>query len=92
MLFIFQYSTEVALSLLHRGWSWDRVNRLKKHKAPGIDALGSPVYKSFTEPLINHLTGLFNQVLRSGAYPNAWAVGVIKPIYKNGIRSDPSNY
>ena len=68
------------------------INRLKKHKAPGIDALGSPVYKSFTEPLINHLTGLFNQVLRSGAYPNAWAVGVIKPIFKNGIRSDPSNY
>ena len=68
------------------------INGLKKHKAPGIDTLDPPVYKSFTEPLINHLTMLYNQVLSSGEYPSTWSVGKIKPIFKNGSKSDPNNY
>ena len=63
------------------------INGLKKHKAPGIDTLGPPVYKSFTEPLINHLTMLYNQVLSSGEYPSTWSVGKIKTIFKNGSKS-----
>ena len=68
------------------------INGLKKHKAPGIDTLDPPVYKSFSEPLINHLTMLYNQVLSSGEYPSTWSVGKIKPIFKNGSKSDPNNY
>ena len=68
------------------------INGLKKHKAPGMDTLDPPVYKSFTEPLINHLTMLYNQVLSSGEYPSTWSVGKIKPIFKNGSKSDPNNY
>ena len=68
------------------------INGLKKYKAPGIDTLDPPVYKSFTEPLINHLTMLYNQVLTSGEYPSTWSVGKIKPIFKNGSKSDPNNY
>ena len=68
------------------------INGPKKQKAPGIDTLDPPVYKSFTEPLINHLTMLFNQVLSSAEYPSTWSVGMIKPIFKNGSKSDPNNF
>ncbi len=68
------------------------IKGLKKNKAPGIDALGSPVYQVFPETLINHLTALFNQILSTGDYPSSWSVGMIKPIFKHGDRSDPSNY
>ncbi len=69
------------------------IKGLKKNKAPGIDALGSPVYQDFPEPLINHLTVLFNQILSTGDYPSSWSVGMIKPISKHGgDRSDPNNY
>lgn len=45
--------------------------------------------KDFFLPL---LTDLFNKILFSGFFPSQWAVAVIKPIYKKGDASDPSNY
>ena len=36
---------------------------------------------------------LFNLILKTGIIPDEWAVGQIKPIYKNkGPISDPNNY
>ena len=35
---------------------------------------------------------LFNTILRSGIYPNAWKINFITPIFKRGGGNDPSNY
>ena len=36
---------------------------------------------------------LFNIILETGCFPEAWAVGMIVPIFKNkGSKNDPNNY
>ena len=68
------------------------VKRLKRHKAPGPDGLPPVVFKLFNNCLISHLTTLFNSILSTETFPEAWSLGAIKPIYKKGDKSIPSNY
>ena len=35
---------------------------------------------------------LFNTVLNLGTAPKNWCIGLITPIFKSGVRNDPSNY
>ena len=35
---------------------------------------------------------LFNTVLNLGTVPKNWCNGLITPIFKSGVRNDPSNY
>ena len=45
------------------------------------------------EKMLPVYVSLFNLILRSGAIPEQWSIGKIKPIYKNsGDRNDPDNY
>ena len=41
---------------------------------------------------IEEFVVLFNFILKSGVYPDAWRDNIIKPIYKGGGTQDPSNY
>ena len=68
------------------------IKRLKRHKAPGPDGLPPVVFKLFNNSLVAHFTALFNSILSSESFPEAWSLGSIKPIYKKGDKSDPSNY
>ena len=31
-------------------------------------------------------------MLKTGQYPSEWCIGLIKPIHKRGVKSDPNNY
>ena len=43
--------------------------------------------------MIKCYVGLFNKILDTGMYPEAWTVGLIIPIYKKkGDRMDSNNY
>ena len=43
--------------------------------------------------MIRCYVGLFNKILDTGVYPEAWTVGLIIPIYKKkGDRMDSNNY
>ena len=35
---------------------------------------------------------LFNNVLNGGSMPLMWCSGLITPIFKSGVRNDPTNY
>ena len=37
-------------------------------------------------------TSLYNLILSNESFPEAWSLGSIKPIYKKGDKSNPSNY
>ena len=57
------------------------------------DCILNEMIKAFSENHFHLLTQTFNVVLLSGHIPNEWAIGVIKPIYKNkGDINDPDNY
>ena len=38
------------------------------------------------------MSDLFNDIFETGVFPEGWCRGVIIPLYKKGVRSDPNNY
>ena len=76
----------------------NQLKSLKTNKSAGIDLIMSEHIKStwhFMGPVYEKL---FNIKLDSGALPEVWSVGFIKPIYKKkkkkkkGEKSNPENY
>ena len=65
---------------------------MKSNKSPGVDGLPTTIFKSASDPLMNLLVSLYNQVLKTGQYPSEWCMGLIKPIHKRGEKKDPNNY
>ena len=70
------------------------LNKLKVNKEPGEDTIppGVHVFKAVDNTPTEMLAILFNNVMRSGEYPNCWSTGIICPIHKSGPRDDPNNY
>jgi hypothetical protein len=66
---------------------------LKNGKSCGADNVLNEYLKYGGDNLICVLTKLFNLVLESGLIPEAWAVGIIIPIYKGkGDIGNPDNH
>ncbi|XP_077978836.1 uncharacterized protein LOC144434256 [Glandiceps talaboti] len=68
------------------------VSELKKGKAAGPDGIPSEFYKCTVNRLLPLMSDLFNDIFETGVFPEGWCRGVIIPLYKNGVRSDPNNY
>ena len=62
------------------------------NKAPGEDGIPPGAFKALDNTLIEMLAILFNNVMRSGDYPNCWSTGIICPMHKSGPRNDLNNY
>ena len=68
------------------------IKTLKNNKTPGPDGIPAEFYKALPERLLNILTAIFNLVFQLGQYPESWAEGLICPIHKSGVKTDPNNY
>ena len=64
----------------------------KDKKSPGIDNLPSEILKASYDYIAPFLLTLFNRLLNTGEYPNAWGECIIAPIFKKGDVNDASNY
>ena len=65
---------------------------LKSGKAVGIDNLHNEMISSLLGTHPEVILKLFNTILSSSEVIPEWVVGLIAPIYKKGLKSDPSNY
>ena len=66
---------------------------MKNNKTCGIDGLINDFFKSSQKNIINIYTKLFNLVFQTGIVPDAWTLGIIKPLYEQkGDKSQPENY
>ena len=69
------------------------IKKLKNNKACGIDLITNEFLKAASNTFLSIFTDFFNLVLSSGKIPEDWAIGVIKPLYKNkGSTEDANNY
>ena len=69
------------------------IKTLKSNKACGVDNVRNEFLKCCTQPFLTVTTKFFNVILESATVPSDWAVGLIKPLFKNkGSTSDPDNY
>ena len=68
------------------------ISKLKNNKAPGLDTISNEMLKHCQTFLIKCLYKIFNSCLTCGYYPESWAEGYIKPLFKNNDSDDPNNY
>ena len=61
--------------------------------APGEDGITAKVLKLALPAIVQPLTDLINDSLRTKTFPAAWKKAIITPIYKSkGVTDDPANY
>ena len=68
------------------------ISKLKKDKSPGKDSVTNNMIKAGQYELVPVLAKVFNMILLSGQFPDTWASGIIKPLFKGGSMYDPSDY
>ena len=68
------------------------IRKAKSGKASGPDMVPVEFYKHGGETIQNSILAVFNFGNQSADYPQAWAEGIINPVYKAGKTSEPENY
>ena len=68
------------------------IRDIKVCKSSGIPNLSSMLVKDAFRVLSVELTHIINESLRTATFPDAWAVGSITPIPKEGDTLDPGNW
>ena len=69
-----------------------QLRRLSPNKAHGPDELSPQLLKLVAEELAPALTIIFQQSYDLSSTPKDWNFAIVTPIYKKGLKSDPSNY
>ena len=70
----------------------DYVKDIDVCKSSGIEDLSSQLVKDAFKVLIVELTHILNESVMTSKFPDAWAVGVITPIPKEGDPLEPGNW
>ncbi len=72
------------------------IKNMKNNKAPGHNLVCNEMIKGGDErqksQMINALKLYLNTIWCSEFIPEGWKQGLIRPIYKDGDKSDPKNY
>ena len=68
------------------------ISNLDSKKSPGFDELSAKFLKLCAPHISKTLANIFNISISSGIYPDLLKTARVTPIYKNGEKSDPSNY
>ena len=68
------------------------VKKIDTSKSTGLTEVNSQTLKDAFAVLIPELTHLFNESLQTGIFPDAWSLGYITPIPKEGDPLEPGNW
>ena len=69
-----------------------QLRRLNPNKAHGPDELSPQLLKLVADELAPALIIIFQQSDDLSSSPKDWNSSIVTPIYKKGLKSDPSNY
>ena len=65
---------------------------IKSSKAAGVDKLSGKFLKDGANILAKPVSALCNLSVSRGVFPSACKLAKLKPIFKKGKKTDPSNY
>ena len=68
------------------------IKNLKNHKSPGLDGLTAEILKVSHDVIVEKLTHLVNESLKSGTFPQVLKAARVVPIYISGKKSIRENY
>ena len=69
-----------------------QLRQLNPNKAHGPDERSSQLLKLVTEELAPALTIIFQQSYDMSSTSKDWNFAIVTPVYKKGLKSDPSNH
>lgn len=70
----------------------DAILSLRNSRAMDTYDMTAEIVKSVKEILVPTLTRLFNSSVRSGTFPDAFKIGLVKPLFKSGEPDVINNY
>ena len=68
------------------------IKSLKANSAPGPDGMTSELLSKCVSVMSEPLASLFSKSMHEASVPSLLKQAAVVPIYKGGVRSDPSNY
>ena len=68
------------------------MTNIESFKAAGVDKLSGRFLKDGVSILAKLISALCNLPISQGVFPSACKVAKLKPIFKKGKKTDPSNY
>ena len=68
------------------------IAKVKTAKSFGIDNISCYFLKLALPFIENSLAFMFNTSIQTSMFPDSWKIARVTPIYKNGDRTDESNY
>ena len=68
------------------------INKLDSKKSPGFDEISAKFLQLCAPYISEPLANIFNASISKGIYPDLLKIARVTPIYKKGVKSDPSNY
>ena len=68
------------------------MTNIESSKAAGVDKLSGRYLKDDANILAKPISALCNLSISQGVFPSACKVAKLKPIFKKGKKTDPSNY
>ena len=68
------------------------LSNIVPHKSSGPDQIPGRLLKLMAHEIAPSLSAIYQASLEQGVMPQDWRNALIVPIFKNGCRSQPSNY
>ncbi len=71
---------------------YNLLRSIDEKKSVGLDKIPNKLLKIAANVVAPSLTAIFTASMRTGIFPQEWKVSRVSPVYKSGIRNNPSNY
>jgi len=95
-IYLFKYFSQPFKDISWPYTSTKEINKiidsLKSKNSSGYDEISTQTIKISKPFIISPLINICNKMLAQGNYPERLKFSLIKPIYKSGDKSSPSNY
>ena len=68
------------------------INNMKNKSSSGVDGISNKILKCITVEILEAVTLIINQMLKTGIFPDAFKIAKVIPLYKKGEHTLLSNY
>ena len=68
------------------------IKEISSNKSTGPDGICVQMLKKTLPYIVDILTDMFNRILSESCFPSGWKLAGIKPIFKQGDKSNPSSF
>ena len=85
-------SENFKLDSTTEGYLFNILQNVEVTKAAGIEQISAKFLKDGARILAKPISELCNLSMTLGSFPNACKIAKVRPLFKKGSKTDPSNY